>query len=168
MQPHALRFGRRQWARLVPYGVGDPEPSQVVHQAGTAQDGHFLVGEPRHAAGFRGQVGDTARVTGDERGFQVDQVCHGLENVVQLGAGDMLREVGLGIDDGVPGRGDVELVEHSGSAVLEQVGDRRVEQPSAVAADHGTRGLDASRAAVDLGDAGQLHQPDRHGDGLAA
>lgn len=120
-----LRFGER--ARLVPDRIGDAEPAQIVDEGRASQGTHVLPIAASNTGGLGDQIGHSARVPGEIRALQVDQVSHRLEDVVQVGAGDTARQLGLGVEDGVPLGRLIEAVQELGCAIAKQIDQRRVE-----------------------------------------
>ena len=146
-------------AGLVPDGVGDPEPAEVVDEAGAAHGRHVIGGVAGHARRRGGQVGHAARVAGQVGALHVDQVGHGLQDLVQAGAVGAPRQLRLGAEHGVPVGGLVEAVQQLRRVGAEQVHDRRVELGPAVPAGDRHRGPGAVPPADDLDRPGQMHQP---------
>ena len=98
----ALTLERGQWTGLVPHRVGHTQTPDVVHQARMAQPEALRVGQPRAATCLRGEPGDPPRVPGEVRRLQVGQVCHRLQDVVELRTRHRPRRRPLGGQHALP------------------------------------------------------------------
>ncbi len=126
------------------------------------------VGEPDLGAGGGGEIGNAAGVPGEVRRPQVGEVGDGFERVVDLGLGEPRPQAGFGVDE----RDPVGLFVGCGQQVVrvaaELVDDVGIELCAASFASDLEGGVDAVLVVVDLDDVGDVEQPDRQRDLVAA
>jgi hypothetical protein len=94
-------------------------------------------------------------------GLQVDHVREAPRHTVQPGLVDVNHRRWLGLDQGLPGIGRVELAHQAGPRLPEDLSDLRVEPPPGPVAHHGECGVRPVGGQEEGGVAGDLADPGR-------
>src|SRR5438067_2905621 len=111
----------RQLAALVPNVVRHAEPSEVVHQACTAEVDDVGLAQAIGTARLGGQVGDGPGVSHQEGRLEVGEVGDGLEDTIKRVVGDYRLQRRFGGQHGLPAGGGVEFAEQQRRLFTEDV-----------------------------------------------
>jgi hypothetical protein len=164
--PLALRLGER--AGLVEDRGRDPVQAEVVDEPGPADGDDLRSGQPALGGGEGGELRDGTRVAAAARGTQVGEVGDRFERRVELVLGQGGLQGRLGVDQRRP----VVLTRRVAQDVIghcaERVDHGRVEVLASLGPGDLDRAIGATAAVVDLDGVGEVEQPHRQRDRVAA
>ena len=156
-----------QLAGLVPHEVRDGDPAQVVDETRGPQRRALFLAEAERGGGLLGQRRHAARVAEQVGRLDVDEPRQRGGELVQSRRRHGRRRARLGVEDRVPHRAGLELVERPGGAPLECRGRRGIEPAGGTAADHRARRRPPRGAVEDLDLVGERDHARRRLDLLA-